>query len=92
MREQALMAMLTAASLPFLTCLVLGWVGWRRAAWATCGAVVLFALAVPVWIDARDTTGDAGLGALFIVILFLMPAILGALLGAGLGHFLGRDR
>lgn len=78
--------------LSFLICLVLGWSGHRWAAWLTCGAILAFTVAVPVWIEANDTVGDAGMGLAFLVILVLAPMAVASVVGAGLGHFLGRRR
>jgi hypothetical protein len=78
--------------LSFLLCLGLGWSGRRWSAWLTCGVITLIAVAIPVWIEANDTVGDAGMGNLFLVIVVLGPAVIAAALGAGLGHLLGRKR
>ena len=78
--------------LSFLICLVLGWSGRRWAAWLTCGAILAFTGAVPVLIEANDTVGDAGMGLAFLVILVLAPMAVASVVGAGLGHFLGRRR
>jgi hypothetical protein len=92
MRDQIVPLMLAVTVLPFLICLVLGWSGQRRAAWLTFGAVTVTAFATAIGIEANDRSGDGGMGAMIIAIVLLAPAIVSALLGAGLGHLLGRNR
>jgi hypothetical protein len=92
MTDQIVPLMLAVTVLPFLICLILGWSGQRRVAWLTFGAVTVTAVAVVMLLEANDWYGDGGLGHVYIIILFLAPAIVSALLGAGLGHLLGRNR
>jgi len=91
-RDGIIIMMVIAAGLPMAICLLLALSGRRRAAWTTVGAVVAVAVAIPVLLHLQDTHGQAGLAGVIIVVVLLGPAVVGAVLGAGLGHLLSRLR
>jgi hypothetical protein len=63
----------------------------RAAMWVTAGLLALpFAFGIAV--QAVDRHGTAGLGALVVIVLFFLPALLGAAIGWGLGSWVERRR
>ena len=63
----------------------------RAAMWVTAGLVAApFAFGLVV--QMLDRHGTAGLGALVLIAVLFVPALLGAAVGWGLGAWLGRGR
>ena len=84
-----LLGVLVAAAVPFAICFALGVSGRGRGAWWGAGIVAALALAVavPLWTGEYEA-GLAGFAIILFTATVLLPAALGALLGAGTGHLM----
>lgn len=84
-----LVGLLFFAGIPFAICFSLGVRGRGRGAWWGAAIIVAlaFAVAVPLWTGEYEA-GLAGFAILLFTATVLLPAVLGAVLGAGTGHLL----
>lgn len=83
------LGVLMIAGVPFAICFSLGMAGRGRGAWWGAGIIAALALAVAVVLWTGDyQAGLAGFAILLFTAVVILPVILGALLGAGLGHLM----
>ncbi len=57
-----------------------------RMAWAVPGGVALLALVFAAVVSVLDTYGQAGLAAVFVLMLLFLPLLAGGVLGCLAGH------
>jgi len=81
------LGLLFFAGVPFAICFSLGVRRRGRGAWWGAGAIAALALAVavPLWTGEYEA-GLAGFAIILFTATVLLPAVLGALLGAGTGR------